>query len=184
MNHNVSLKHRLQYFDACVSPAMLFSLTTLPMTQLRLWKMDTLQRKMIRRIVGWRRVVDETWQQTMSRMKQRVSRAAEMYSCTKWSHAWAQAQWRYAMHICRSHAETWMRQLCKHNVSGTRDPESMSVPHRSRGRPRYRWDHYLQSFCDEQWPTLHKRHWHDVLAVCNFSNLEQSFVEHVVGSAA
>ena len=68
LNKHVSLQKRLQYFDMCVSPAILFGLTTLPITRSRLRDLDILQRKMMRRIVGWRRIDGEDWEDTTRRM--------------------------------------------------------------------------------------------------------------------
>ena len=62
LNQNVSLKKRFQYFECCVNPAMLFGLITFPMTRTMLKSMDALQRKMMRRIIGWRRLDTESWE--------------------------------------------------------------------------------------------------------------------------
>ena len=66
LDHNVSLHLRLKYFDACVGPAFLFGIAVLPLSRFQIQKMDILQRKMLRRIVGWRRSEGEYWNITMT----------------------------------------------------------------------------------------------------------------------
>ena len=51
-NKHVSLKLRLKFFNAVVTPAMIFSLHTLALTKVQLENIDVLQRKMLRSIVG------------------------------------------------------------------------------------------------------------------------------------
>ena len=51
-NKHVSLKLRLKFFNAVVTPAMIFSLHTLALTKVQLESIDVLQRKMLRSIVG------------------------------------------------------------------------------------------------------------------------------------
>ena len=75
LDHNISLQLRLKYFDTCVGPALLFGTAVLPMTRTQLQDLDRLQRKMLRRIVGWRRIEGEDCRDTMVRMNQRLSRA-------------------------------------------------------------------------------------------------------------
>ena len=148
---------------------MLFSLTTIPMTRRRMKDMDALQRIMMRRIVGWRRVAGETWQDPMSRMKQRLLFAANIYPCRKWSESWAQAQWRYAIHIYEGHPALWAKRLCKYNAQAVHDPNRIIQAKRSRGHPRLRWDGHIQSFCKQQWPERRGDNWSDTLGVSIFA---------------
>ena len=47
---------------------MLFGMSVLPMTKGRLQELDRIQRKMMRRIVGSRRIEDEDWSIIMKRI--------------------------------------------------------------------------------------------------------------------
>ena len=71
---------------------MLFGLITLPMTKKMFRDMDILQRKMLRRIVGWRRNSNESWETTMSRMKERMQRAQYLYHYKAWTTTYAKLQ--------------------------------------------------------------------------------------------
>ena len=51
------------------------------------------ERKIMRRIIGWRRTSGKDWKITMARMKQRMETAQNYYYCVSWSEKFAQAQW-------------------------------------------------------------------------------------------
>ena len=59
LNHQLSLKLRLRLFDVCCSPVALFGFGVLPMTAKQLKSLVVIQRRMLRSIVGCRRVADE-----------------------------------------------------------------------------------------------------------------------------
>ena len=48
-------------------------------------EMDVLQRKMMRRIMGWRRIESEAWEATISRMKHRLENCQSLCYCQPWS---------------------------------------------------------------------------------------------------
>ena len=78
-NKHVSLQLRLKFFNAVVTPVMLFSLHTLALTKIQLESINVLQRKMLRSIVGWVRMSGEDWSETMRRMNHRISVALEPF---------------------------------------------------------------------------------------------------------
>ena len=85
LNRHVSLAKRLKFFDVCVSPSALFALASFPLTRCQVALLDTLQRKMVRRIVGWRRIDGEPWDETMRKMRDRVEGARHLYDWKCWS---------------------------------------------------------------------------------------------------
>ena len=80
LNSEICLQKRLQYFECCVNPTILFGLVVFPMTNKMLREMDILQRKMLRSIVGWRRISTESWEDTMLKMKRRIQRTRILYN--------------------------------------------------------------------------------------------------------
>ena len=68
LNRHVSLKLRLKFFDSSISPAILFGLTTIPLSAAQLSKLDIVRRRMLRSIVGWVPVVNGDWHDAMSKM--------------------------------------------------------------------------------------------------------------------
>ena len=55
----VSFRPRLKLFHATVSPTAMFGLASLPLTQRFLHKLDVVQRRMLRSIIGWARIPSE-----------------------------------------------------------------------------------------------------------------------------
>ena len=111
LDKHVSLKHRLKYFDVCVTPTLLFALVVLPISKTKIESMDCLQRKMLRRIVGWRRIDDEEWSITMHRMRVRLENAEILYCCEAWSKKYLRLQWRYAVYLSKQSSDLWARKI-------------------------------------------------------------------------
>ena len=81
----------MKYFDTCVTPALLYSLHCFPIPQSQLERLNQLQRKMMRRIIGWRRTEGEEWIDTMRRMKKRLETSQSYYYCVPWAEKYARA---------------------------------------------------------------------------------------------
>ena len=79
LNKHVSLRLRLKLFHATVFPTAMFGLSSLALTQKHLHKLDVVQRRMLRSIVGWVRIPDEPWEITMRRMNERMEHAASLH---------------------------------------------------------------------------------------------------------
>ena len=86
-------------------------MSTLPLTKSYILQLDILQRKMLRRIIGWRRHPDEDWHSTMRRMNDRMSKGFDLYQWKNWSEIFARSQWNMANHILRYKPRTWSKSL-------------------------------------------------------------------------
>ena len=175
----MSLGHRLKFFNICVTPSLLFGLSVLPLSHTQLKEMDALQRKMLRRIVGWRRIADEPWRLTMTRMNQRLAYGQTTHYCQPWSLASCRAQWRYINHVIRAHPLLWARGLCNYNFNPVIDPLSPIFPLRKIGRPKMHWDHHVQHFCWTKWSALQGQHWFRILNNLDMKDLEDEFCLYV-----
>ena len=76
---------RLKLFDSVITPTVLYSLSTTPLTEAQLRKLDATQRKMLRRIVGWSRDDDESSEETGRRMKRLLEAGLKSYPIKDWS---------------------------------------------------------------------------------------------------
>ena len=85
LNKRIPVHLRLRLFDSIVSPAALYSLTSTPLTTSQLRKLDVAQHRMLRRIVGWIRFDDESWEETGRRMKTRLQCALQSFPISDWS---------------------------------------------------------------------------------------------------
>ena len=168
----------------CVTPALLFALPAIPMTKTRISQLDVLQRKMLRRIVDWRRLDEEPWRDTMHKMSERLAAGERLYTCQPWSQAFARAQWRLIGHLVRAPPMLWARAVCKLNYRPVHDPVSAHRPFRTRGRPHMRWDDHVKYFCVEKFPLAEGRHWSDLLTRENVDSLEDAFIEFLTSAPA
>ena len=181
VNKNISLKSRLRFFDACVTPTVLFGLHCLPIPQKFANQLDAIQNKMLRAIVGWRRVEGESWRETMERMNERVLVGFTHYYCNAWSMIRARNLWRYAIHVASSSHISFPQKVAHLSQNAIDDPASLYAPHRSRGRPRQRWDDSVAGFCklhfdaNCDWITAMSQH------DGNLRAFEDEFIVHAIG---
>ena len=64
MNRKIPIHLRLKLFHTVITPAVCYSLATTPLTTAQLSKLDAVRRKMLRKMVGWVRFDDESWETT------------------------------------------------------------------------------------------------------------------------
>ena len=175
LNPHVSLGKRLHLFDICVSPAMLYSLVCFPISKHHLNEIDILQRKMLRCIVGWRRVPSENWEDTMRRMRSRLEYADELYHCQKWSDRLLRDQWRFALHLTTDGAPFWARSILKHSSNSVNDDAGRYISHRCPGRPRQKWDDRLKFFFRNVVPDHRDTHWSEIMRAYKCVDLEDVY---------
>ena len=128
-NRNIPVRLRLRLFNAVVTPAALYSLPSTPLTASQQSTLDITQRKMLRRIVGYVRQENESWEETGRRMKQRLANALAQYPVNDWS----------------TERDVQRDRLCS-KMNGAA-PSSLAAlsnswlpcSSRPRGRPRQRW---------------------------------------------
>ena len=137
-NRQVPVQLRLKLFDAVVSPAALFALSTVPLTSALISQLGIAQRKMLRSIVGWVRLPSDDWADTMRRMRQRLDRASRLHFVAPWEIRLKQEQWKYAQHLANLRADSWQSLVVQWQPANTIDPSIFYNPHRKRGRPRVR----------------------------------------------
>ncbi len=140
-NRKVSLKLRLKLFASAVCPVATYSLESSSLTRALEQKLDATQRKMLRNIVGWRRRRDESWNLTMRRMSQRVTRGLQIFPVEGWVCSLRRKKYRLATRIAGS-SSSWALRVC------TWRPETHrgAVPCRFPGRPPQRWSDDLENF--------------------------------------
>ena len=85
MNCNASLQLGLECFAASTSPAILIRAPVMPIADIGLQEFDRMHRKVMRRIVGWRRMDDEPWSDTMTCMNLRLAHGQALLDCQPWS---------------------------------------------------------------------------------------------------
>ena len=84
-NRSVGIHLRLKLFDMVVTLTFLFGLAMLPLSIGFLQKITILQKKILTKIVGWVRVKDEPWENTIRRMNHCVEYGLSKYPIKKWN---------------------------------------------------------------------------------------------------
>lgn len=170
MNKHVSVHRRLKLFQAVVSPTMLFGLTTLPMTKTQVNQLDATQRRMLRSIAGWTRCDDEGWNESMRRVNAKLESALLEFPVKPWSEQFAERQFDLA---CRfAHSGTWPEKAARWDPTCTYDGQD--PPRRAQGRPKRRWDDFLNEFSQ---CSFHAKWWK--VAPQAWSAKRQDFIDFV-----
>ena len=141
----MSVKSRLKLFDTIITPTVLYGLTACPLTDRQRERLDIVQRRMLRSIVGWSRSASESWADTMRHMREKVDRALRLFPVAEWSKRIAKQQHRLALHI----AQNWNSWAAK--VSRWQPAATILGAFRSPGRPLRRWDDTLTAFAKEKY---------------------------------
>ena len=76
---HVSLKLRLKYFDAMISPVVLFGLASSPLIPSQVQGVNVVQRRVLRAVVGWVAVDGNDWGGTMRRMNDKVKNVYDFF---------------------------------------------------------------------------------------------------------
>ena len=102
---------------------------------------------MLRKIVGWVRLRDESWEVTMRRMKYRVEHALKLYVVMPWRKKIGKCLWDYVLRIKTASNESWIKQSSMWLPNESEDPDSEYFPYRCRGRPCLQWDTSVRKYC-------------------------------------
>ena len=145
-NKSVSLKLRLKLFVSTVSPCALYGLGALTFTNRQLRTLEHAQRRMLRTIVGWVRIEDEPWHETMSRMKTRVDAALRLHPVPAWGDEVLKRKWLWAGKVGQMSADRWPRILYEWDPREFEQTPGNRHPTRQRGRPRTRWEDDINGF--------------------------------------
>ena len=76
---HIPLKLRLKLFDSAITSTVLHSLESCLIHDKLFHRLDVVQRKMLRRIIGWISHSDETWDERGRQMKKRFQKCMESY---------------------------------------------------------------------------------------------------------
>ena len=172
-NRKVSIQLRLKFFDAIVSSTILFGLGALPLSSTSLRKIEVTENKMLRKIAGWIRIKEETWEVTMRRMKYRVQRALQQHPLTPWRRKIAKYLWKLVLRIKTSPSESWINESSEWAPNEIDDVSCDYFPYRCRGRPCLKWDSVVRKFCAFQ----HNQSWQN-LSIDVWNNSMDAFIRY------
>ena len=137
-NKHVNIKLRLKLFNATVTPAATYCLETCPLTRSQLNQLDIVQRRMLRRMVGWVMDSEDSWEDAGRRMKHRLASALNQHHVECWSgviehkkKALLQRLLLIGGPVLPQIAFRWSPISCA--------KANQNRPYRSQGHPRRRW---------------------------------------------
>ena len=134
-NKNVPLKLRLKMFDTVVTPTVLYGLGTAPLSIAQRRKMDTSQRCMLRRMLGWVCYDTDSWEDRGRRMKSRLEKALQLYPMEDWSAKLQSQKQKFIEQI--QTAPRWTRLAYEWDPAACEGANNLKAS-RKRGRPRTR----------------------------------------------
>ena len=130
VDKRVNVKLRLRLFASTVTPTLVYSMDTTPLTEKQLKQVDVVQNKMLRKMVGWIMHREESWEESGHRMKMRMEAALAQYPMKPWS---AEVKSRKQKLLSKVH-EGSLPQICR----SVYDWVPVRGAGRARGRPRTR----------------------------------------------
>ena len=137
----------------------MFGLPALPLTASDGHKLEAVQRRMLRSIVGWVRIAGEEWRTTMQRMSGRVEAALKVHHVVCWGKRLSGLQYDLACHLGQK-PDSWA-----FRASSWQLPDTWPFARRPRSRPPTRWDDRFETFSQvvfgESWVVAarDKRRW-------------------------
>ena len=128
---------RLKLFQSLISPTILYSLETCAFSMKMEERLDIIQRKMLRKIIGWPYYyTTNSWEEAGHQMKLRMKRCLQHYPIQDWSRAVHERKQRIydnflELPFWTQMALSWDPRESHHNLFKA---------FRRAGRPSKRWD--------------------------------------------
>ena len=138
-NHQVSVKDRLTFFHAVVTPVACFAAGHRKIFKQELAALDVAHRKLLRRVVGPPAGMDwsRPWHEILHDWNVRVSIFVGQAGLKPWSHTCLEQHWKLAHYAVNLPSDRWLPRLLHWKPVGQRRV----------GRPRQQWDDMLRTFC-------------------------------------
>ena len=134
---HLSMQLRLKLFDSVITSTLVYSLETCPLTESMCTRLDGVQRKMLRRMVGWIIQPEDTWETGGRRMKHRLEYHLEKFGMKDWSMVVSNRKKK--INALVDDWPSWMQYAIYWHPPDC-NYFNMFVGRRFRGRPRTRWN--------------------------------------------
>lgn len=129
----IPLHLRLKLFQSVVPPTILYGCSSWVMTVARETLLRSTEMKMLRAIMGRRRLESETWVEWIQRATHQARQAMEQHHIPDWVGEQRQRRTQWAERVSRTTDERWTQKVLQWHPEGRR----------SRGHPRARWTDQL-----------------------------------------
>ena len=127
---------RLRLFEAVVTPTVLYSLETCPMTQKLQNQLDVVQRTMVRKLIGWVCSTEHSWEMRGHKMKERMNYYLSRHPMRVWSDMLFKRKQKCLNYV--SSLPYWTRVVLEWDPTNC-ESANYCVALRNRGHPFRRW---------------------------------------------
>ena len=139
VDKHIDVRLRLRLFDAVVTPCALYGLTSAPLTATDEECLAITQRKMLRNIVGYVKLPDDTWADMYRRLRVKVERAVQHRPVHDWVETLCSNKLRLLTQIETGRRCALTCRVATWSPKDVADAKLHSRPARGRGRPRVTW---------------------------------------------
>ena len=142
-NKHVKLELRIKLFKAVVVPTIMYGLIPAPLTAADLQKLCVAQRKMLRLMVGYTKLPEETWEDMHRRLKRKLADVVRNFDVADWEEELLERKQRYHTEVSEHKRCGLVQSVCAWDPKSVADAKLEVCPARKRGRPRTRWSQFL-----------------------------------------
>ena len=169
------LEKRVQLFQATVQPTLLYGCTCWTMTRERESQIRTLQRNMMRIIVGTKRRCgidgDESWVEYRVRATRAAEDAMAKFGQPDWVEEVHRRRFQWAGRTARLEDNRWTREVLEWSTAGSR----------KRGRPKLRWTDAFNKFFQQARQASNKFWMELARDEASWKTLEDDYVNFALG---
>jgi hypothetical protein len=132
-NKSCRLAHRLRAFEAIVSPTVMYGASSWTMWADTEQLLSTTRRRMLRTIVGIRRLLDEPWDEYIKCATRKSEDLAPQHGLVDWVRQQHKSKTKLVEKFAHIHHARWPKRVLHWK------PSFRCQPHRRVGRPQLRW---------------------------------------------
>ena len=136
---HVNIGLRLRLFDSVVTSSALYGLTTTPLSAHRSEKLAATQRKMIRCMVGYTKLPEDTWEDMYSKIKSKMADALARTPIRDWQAEVKQQKTKHRTQLQQDRRSYLVCEMSRWDPQQVRDSKLPEQPRRGPGRPRVKW---------------------------------------------
>ena len=144
----MSLRLRFKFLDSVITPTILFSLLTCPLTSNQLQQLEVVKNRILPSIVGWAPLVDNDWHELMQKMNRKLENAQQIFNVGSWIERLLVGRFRFAAKIA-SGMISWASITSEQYPYHRWQLNYCAELRRRIGRPAKCWDDQTQSFAQE-----------------------------------
>ena len=138
-NRHVHVRLRLRLFDSVFSPVVLYGLAAAPLKKGDLERVSVTQRKMLRIIVGYAKLIDNDWANMHRQTNEKIDAALAFQPVENRELRVRRSKQVTLQKLQRPSGNLLATKVFLWDPVSTKDEKLIVSPHRCHGRPKARW---------------------------------------------